>query len=74
MGFFDLAEREPDDDELDEGDDEGFGDLRPAAWVPGVVPVELVVARSEQAAVVVGRIAASPDERHGQAAEGFSDP
>ncbi len=60
MGFFDLPERELDDNELDEDDDD-FGDLRPAAWVPGVVPVELVVARSEQAAVVVGRIAAYPD-------------
>ncbi len=61
MGFFDLPEREPDDDELDEEDDDDFGGLRPAAWVPGVVPVELVVARSEQAAVVVERIAAYPD-------------
>lgn len=63
MGFFDLPDPGPDDDELDEGDDDddGFGDLRPSAWVPGVVPVELVVARSEQAAVVVSRIAAYPD-------------
>lgn len=62
MAFFDLPEPEPEDDELDDGDDGGgYGDLRPASWVPGVVPVELVVARSARAAVVVSRVAAYRD-------------
>jgi len=62
MGFFEVPEPEPDDDELDsEDEDDGYDDLRPAAWVAGVVPVELVVARSAQAAVVVSRVAAFPD-------------
>lgn len=62
MGFFDLPDREPDDDELDVDDQEdSFDGLRPGAWVAGVVPLELVVARSDQAAVVVSRISAYPD-------------
>jgi hypothetical protein len=62
MGFFDLPDPEPDDDELDEEDEnDGYGDLRPAAWAPGVVPVELVVVRSAQAAVAVSRVSAYPD-------------
>lgn len=62
MGFFDLPDREPDDDELDVDDEEeGFADRWPGAWIAGVVPVELVVARSDRAAVVVTRISAYPD-------------
>ncbi len=63
MGFFDLPDLEPGDDELDaeEEDDHGYEGRRPAAWMPGVVPVELVVARSDEAAVVLSRISAFPD-------------
>jgi hypothetical protein len=62
MGFFDLPEREPDDDESDNDDEEdGIEGLRPAAWIAGVVPMELVIARSDQAAVVVSRVSAYPD-------------
>ena len=62
MGFFDLPDRGSDDDALDVDDEEdGFDGLRPAAWIAGVVPLELVVARSDQAAVVVSRISAYRD-------------
>jgi len=61
MGFFDLPDREFDDDELDVDDEHDFDGLRPAAWIAGVVPLELVVARSEEAAVVVSRVSAYPD-------------
>jgi len=61
MGFFDRPELEPEDDALDELDDDGYEGSRPAAWIPGVVPVELLVARSDDAAVVVSRLSAFPD-------------
>lgn len=62
MGFFDLPDREPEDDELDVDDEEDdFEGLRPATWIAGVVPLELVIARSDRAAVVVSRISAYPD-------------
>jgi hypothetical protein len=62
MGFFDLPELEPDDDELEgDDDDDDFEGMRPAAWIPGVVPVELLLARSDDAAVVLSRLSAFPD-------------
>jgi hypothetical protein len=61
MGFFDLPEHQPDDEVLEPDEDDFFDGLRPAAWVAGIVPVELLVARSDQAAVVVNRIAAYQD-------------
>lgn len=61
MGFFDLPALEPDDDELDGDDDEDYEGMRPAAWIPGVVPVELLLARSDEAAVVLSRLSAFPD-------------
>lgn len=62
MGFFDLPDLDPEDDEFDADDeDDDFEGLRPGAWIPGVVPAELVVARSAQAAVVVSRLSAFPD-------------
>jgi hypothetical protein len=61
VGFFDLPEPDPGEDlEIDE-DDDGVTDLRPARWVGGVVPVELVIARSDEAAVVASRVSAYPD-------------
>lgn len=61
MGFFDLPEYEA-DDALDAGDeDHGFDEARTAFWTAGVVPVELLIARSDQAAVVVNHISAYPD-------------
>ena len=58
MGFFDVPEPEPEDD-LD--DEDAFDDARPAAWIGGVVPLQLVVARSDEAAVVVSRVVAFPE-------------
>jgi hypothetical protein len=60
MGFFDLPEREPDEDHVDE-DEDGPDELRPAPWTAGVVPVELVAARSDEAAVVVSGVRAYPE-------------
>ena len=60
MGFFDVPEREPGDD-LDDEEEDAFDDARPAAWVGGVVPLQLVVARSGDAAVVLYRIVAFPE-------------
>lgn len=60
MGFFDLPERDPDEDELDDEED-GFDELQSAPWIAGVVAVELLVARSDEAAVAVGGIRAYPD-------------
>jgi hypothetical protein len=59
MGFFQLPEPS-EDDRFAEDDDDEFDDPS-AHWVGGVVPVELVVARSEQAGVVVRGIVAYPD-------------
>ena len=62
MGFFDLPERDPDEDDLElDDEDDGFDELRPAPWTAGVVPIELVVARSDEAAVVVTGLRAYPD-------------
>jgi hypothetical protein len=60
MGFFDLPGLEPEDDELDD-DDDGYEGARPAAWIAGVVPVALIVARSDEAAVALSHLAAFPD-------------
>jgi hypothetical protein len=59
MGFFQLPEP-TDDDRFAEDDDDEFDDPT-AHWVGGVVPVEVVVARSDKAAVVVRGIVAYPD-------------
>ncbi len=59
MRFFDTEFPEDEDD--DEADDEGFDGSLSAPWVGGVVAVELVVARSPQAAVVVRGLVAYPD-------------
>ncbi len=62
MGFFDLPERDLEEEDLAPEDEvDEFEGLRPAPWIPGVVPVELLVARSDEAAVVLGRILAFPD-------------
>ena len=61
MGFFDLPEHDPEDDDLEPDEDEEFDDGRPGPWVGGVVPVELLIAQSEEAAVTVSRIVAYPD-------------
>jgi len=60
MGFFQIPDPSEDDDVVAEEDDNEYEDPT-AHWVGGVVPVELVVARSEQAAVVVRGIVAYPD-------------
>ena len=57
MGFFEMPE--PEDDLEDEEEDDFFDDHAP--WTGGVVPLDLVVARSDQAAVVVTHISAFPD-------------
>ena len=62
MGFFDLPERDPEEEDLElEDEQDELEGSRPAAWIGGVVPVELLVARSEEAAVTAGRILAYPD-------------
>lgn len=61
MGFFAIPEPLPEDDLEADEDEDGFDGMRPAAWIAGVVPVELLVARSDQAAVVVSRISVYPD-------------
>lgn len=60
-GLFDLPEFEAEDDLDTDDEDDDFEGLRPATWIPGVVPAELLVARSEQAAVVVSRPSAYPE-------------
>ena len=60
VGFFDLPDAEPDEDD-DYDDEDAFDGMRPAAWAAGVVPIELVIAKSEQAAVVVRQMAIYPD-------------
>lgn len=57
MGFFEV----PDADDGDLEPDPPFDIPQTGAWTAGVVPLELVVARSDDAAVVASRIAAYPD-------------
>jgi hypothetical protein len=59
MPFFEVEY--PDDEVAEEEEPDGFDDLRPASWIGGVVPRELVVARSQQAAVVVRGLVAYPE-------------
>lgn len=59
MGFFELPERDPEEDDLEP--DDPYDIPRAAPWIAGIVPLELVVARSDEAAVVASRIAAHPD-------------
>jgi hypothetical protein len=58
-GFFEIPDPQTDEDlELDEDQYEG---PYSAPWIGGVVALDLLVARSGQAAVVVNRMAAFPD-------------
>lgn len=56
MGFFDRSER----DEADDQEEDEFDDSEPP-WVAGVVPLELLLARSDQAAVTVSAITVYPE-------------
>jgi len=60
MGFFHIPDPTDDDDTLLDDDEDEF-DPPTAQWIGGVVPVEVVVARSDQAAVVVRSLVAYPD-------------
>jgi len=59
MGFFELPERDPEEDDLEPDQPDDLP--RTAPWTAGVVPLELVVARSAEAAVLASRVAAYPD-------------
>ncbi|MDQ6727925.1 MAG: hypothetical protein M3066_17445 [Actinomycetota bacterium] len=66
MRFFDRPQPDPDDASGEEDDafgeeDDAFDGLRPAAWVGGVVPLDIVIARSAEAAVVATRMSAFPE-------------
>ena len=61
MGFFDLPERDPEEDDVAAVDENPFDDLQPGPWVGGVVPLELVVARSDDAVVLIAGLSAFPD-------------
>jgi hypothetical protein len=55
--FFKIPEPEP----ASGAEVDPLRETRPGPWVGGVVPLELVVARSDRAAVVLTRIAAYPE-------------
>ena len=61
MGFFDLPERDPEEDDIAAVDDDPFEDLQPGPWVGGVVPLELVIARSDDAVILIAGLSAFPD-------------
>jgi hypothetical protein len=59
MPFFEVEY--PDGEVEEEEEPDAFDELRPASWIGGVVPLELVVSRSQQAAVVVRGLVAYPE-------------
>jgi hypothetical protein len=61
MGFFRVPDPAEDDDIFGEDDDEFEFDAPSSKWVGGAVPLELLVARSDQAAVVVRNLVAYHD-------------
>ena len=60
MGFFDLPPREAEPDD-DDDEDEFFGEDASGGWIGAVVPTQFVLARNEQAVVVVTRMEVDPD-------------
>ena len=60
MGFFDRPEPVGSDEDDDDRDDP-MEDLEPGPWIAGVVPVELLIAQSDEAVVLINRMSAFPD-------------
>jgi len=59
MGFFDRPEPAGADEDVDP--DDPMEDLEPGPWIAGVVGVDLLVAQSDEAVVLINRLAVFPD-------------